>query len=59
MPSFTRKATPNTDSTTPTFTGTLPVVNQRFRKANPSSSSEGSISTRRVARARAAACAAP
>ena len=28
MPSLTRKPTPNRDSTTPTFTGTLPVVNQ-------------------------------
>src|SRR5690606_8870929 len=41
MPSLTRKPTPNKDSTTPTLTGTLPVVNQRATAARTVSASEG------------------
>ena len=50
IPSLTRKPTPNNDSTTPTFTGTLPVVNQRQTFASSASNADGWIGRRGAAR---------
>src|SRR6188508_3086621 len=50
MPSLTRNATPNNDSTTPTFTGTLPVVNQRHTFVRNTSNGDGSNSLRTAGR---------
>src|SRR5678815_1126021 len=50
MPSLTRNATPNNDSTTPTFTGTLPVVNQRHTFVRNTSNGDSSNSLRTAGR---------
>ena len=57
MPSLTRKPTPNNDSTTPTFTGTLPVVNQRQTFASSASNADGWSGRRGAARLAGAATA--
>src|SRR6185436_17076788 len=49
-PSLTRKATPNNDSTTPTLTGTLPVVNQRHVFVRSASNGDGSLLANAVLR---------
>src|ERR1700752_1765169 len=59
MHSLTRKPTPNNDSTTPTLTGTLPVVNQRTMRVKKASTGDGSTARCAAAgRARASVAAA-
>ena len=45
IPSLIRKPTPNNDNTTPTFTGTLPVVNHVHTFVNSFSMAVGSRSS--------------